>query len=389
MIGFVAGLCALSILPTTPALPLAVNAGAYTLTAVGGLPGVAAEWLAPALAGCGRPVIEGRSGNPSEALDLPNAASVSAEMRAVAAAAGIDVARPNAAGVDEEPTPDALGITFIRDITASPEDLVGEPVLVAGEYAGIEPYDESPLQGVRRSAGMDWILRDATGEIFLTEATDTPMEVTLDPAYSKGRRVKVTGVVRASGNGTPYIQPTGVYRWRGERGAFCGLEKVEEEEALPDVGIGIRLIFVNDTDSPITLMYPAGIDHDVIVSRDGVEVWRLSRSSMPLGSWGQVEVLPQRPMAGEPPSAVERPTLSRSGAPFPRGGRDQDWRATWHQDGAPNVWPQERSSSRVYVDYWAFVDNDGNPVEAGVYEIQGVISRRIFSYPLRFRVEPQ
>jgi len=278
------------------------------------------------------------------------------------AAAQIVAASGFPAPSEEVAPPSEDEITRIADVLADCEYLNQKRVVLSGEFAGTIPGALSPLANVQRVDGMDLILRDATGEIFFSALPKpekpqypwdpVPPPPPTDPENDLGKRIIVVGEVRISSTHQPYILARGAFRRVGERGAFCGLETMapdpEHEGALP-----VRLIFCNDTAEPITLMYPAGVTHDIIVTSDGREVWRLSRTQRP----GPGEVTPRQEIV-PPLDANEEP----------------------RQEFIPgNAW-------RVYVDYWGFVDDNGDRVQPGPYQVQGVISRRIYTMPLTIQV---
>ena len=75
----------------------------------------------------------------------------------------------------------------IGDINSDPAGYVGKTVTVSGEYRGWEAGHGSPP--VTRS---DWVLKDATGAIYVTGMALSGF----DPVTDVGKKVTVYGVVR-------------------------------------------------------------------------------------------------------------------------------------------------------------------------------------------------
>ena len=84
----------------------------------------------------------------------------------------------------------------IGDIVANPAAYAGRTVLLSGEYRGWEAGYSSPP--VTRS---DWILKDATGGIYVTGKAPSGF----DPAKDIGKKVTVQGTVRVK-DGKAYIE---------------------------------------------------------------------------------------------------------------------------------------------------------------------------------------
>ena len=79
------------------------------------------------------------------------------------------------------------GRVTIGDINSDPAGYVGKTVTVSGEYRGWEAGHGSPP--VTRS---DWVLKDATGVIYVTGMAPSGF----DPAADVGEEVTVYGIVR-------------------------------------------------------------------------------------------------------------------------------------------------------------------------------------------------
>lgn len=98
---------------------------------------------------------------------------------------------------------DPHAVTVARILAGSAgED--GTVVLLVGRFQGWRPGPGGPAtqQGppVTRS---DWALDDGTGSIYVTGAAPT-----LDPTRDMGQSVRVTGTLRHTKDGRPYLEAT-------------------------------------------------------------------------------------------------------------------------------------------------------------------------------------
>jgi len=87
-------------------------------------------------------------------------------------------------------------ITLIGDINNNPSVYDGKSVTVIGEYRGWQ----SELGHGPPVTRSDWILRDETGEIYITGKSPR-----LDPIRDIGHNLLVTGIVKISKYNYPYI----------------------------------------------------------------------------------------------------------------------------------------------------------------------------------------
>ncbi|MFH1381957.1 MAG: hypothetical protein ABIH70_03590 [Chloroflexota bacterium] len=87
------------------------------------------------------------------------------------------------------------GDLTIAAITTNPAQYEGKTVTLNGEYWGWEGGYGSPP--VTRS---DWLLKDATGAIYVTGWAPA----VFDPVNDRGKNISVSGVVKVK-NGTAYI----------------------------------------------------------------------------------------------------------------------------------------------------------------------------------------
>lgn len=301
------------------------------------------------------------------------------------------------------PVPDYLKVA---DVLAAPHVWQpGDVVELRGEYRGNRARPWRPLSGVEAPRATDWILGDETGEIYVHNApskeyyndwtwhVDDPRVAPqldagtisspvllysrpevgdrsefLHPEWTYGKRVIVRGQVVRHDSGLVTIAPVEIYKWQTDRGVFCVLET----EGPPQSGEGrgqmlLRMILKNDTAFPLHLAHASGFKYDFIVEKDGREVWRWSRhQGLSEGlSWLTINDDSWRPGPNSP--RVDRSVTTAT----PHEGNRAANRSTIPPD-----------NSVVYTAYWPLEDNDGRPVEPGVYQIYGFISHRVFTYPV-------
>jgi hypothetical protein len=95
------------------------------------------------------------------------------------------------------PTPVVVLNTTTSEILKDPVAYIEKEITILGEYRG---WQSEEVYGppVTRS---DWVLRDESGEIYVTGKLPR-----LDPVKDLGKPVKVKGVVRIGINSRPYIE---------------------------------------------------------------------------------------------------------------------------------------------------------------------------------------
>jgi hypothetical protein len=93
------------------------------------------------------------------------------------------------------PSPPLPTEATIGDIRATPGAYEGKVVTIEGKYEGWKAGFGSPP--VTRS---DWLVQDATGWLYVTGKP-----AGLDPLGDVGRPIKVTGLVRITKDGEPYL----------------------------------------------------------------------------------------------------------------------------------------------------------------------------------------
>ncbi len=101
--------------------------------------------------------------------------------------------------------PAAIKLTTVIAILENLETSKGDMVQLEGTFLGFRPDPDSPScrPGPPKTRS-DWAFRDATGCIYVTGL------YRLDPVRDIGARIYVTGYVRVTNNGQPYIQATGM-----------------------------------------------------------------------------------------------------------------------------------------------------------------------------------
>ena len=112
-------------------------------------------------------------------------------------------------GITLPPATPSLAFTrVVQDILADPNAFEGQPVSVVGYYRGWDLLGEAgSAPPVTRS---DWVVRDETGAIYVLAGLAVEGEINLNPGSTQDttRVVRVTGVVRVTDAGQPYIEPT-------------------------------------------------------------------------------------------------------------------------------------------------------------------------------------
>lgn len=97
---------------------------------------------------------------------------------------------------EPEPEPVSILNPTISEIIEDPTAYIGKEAAIAGEYRGWQS-EEGYGPPVTRS---DWVIRDESGEIYVTGKLPG-----FDPVKDIGKNIKVKGVVKIDRNGRPYI----------------------------------------------------------------------------------------------------------------------------------------------------------------------------------------
>jgi len=164
---------------------------------------------------------------------------------------------PLAAGCQQTtPLPSPPAITSIGDIRAAPTAYEGEVVTIEGKYQGWQGGFGPPP--VTRS---DWLVQDASGWLYVTGKP-----AGLDPLSDIGRPVKVTGLVRITKNGEPYLDAQEIETEAGKASALLLLqidlrekqlaaptaERLEQMKAMGmrTENLGLQRIFIHLAQEP-------------------------------------------------------------------------------------------------------------------------------------------
>jgi hypothetical protein len=243
-------------------------------------------------------------------------------LRLVATALGADIAwdqqhrRVYVQAVSREP----VTAVTITDLVARPYDWLGRVVLVVGEYRGWEP---SPFSVATRNGApvsrRDWVLRDATGEVYCRGDVNVETPFPLTPYSNVGNRIAVAGVVKVAKEGFPFLEPREVVELTNPEGVVCTVS-TSRRAYVEGEDVRIRLRVANPFGSPVDLEAKPGPRHDLVLrDRDGAEVWRLSKVSPPEPAGGrlalgpgeaeQVEEIWSPGSAGSPPLPPGRYTV--------------------------------------------------------------------------------
>jgi len=154
------------------------------------------------------------------------------------------------------PSPTPQDRPSIGDIRVAPETYEGRVVTIEGEYLGWKGGYGSPP--VTRS---DWLVQDATGWLYVTEKP-----AGLDPLHDVGYSIEVTGLVRLTKDGEPYLYAQEIETQVEKSSALLLLqidlrrkqmanpipERLEQMKAMGmrTKNLGIQRIFIHFTDEP-------------------------------------------------------------------------------------------------------------------------------------------
>jgi hypothetical protein len=102
----------------------------------------------------------------------------------------------------------AASLTQIAtDILADPKGFEGRSVTLVGYYRGWDLLGEvGSGPPVTRS---DWVIRDGGGAIYVRAGLAVEGDIPLNPGSREDTEkvLRVTGIVRVTGEGRPYIEP--------------------------------------------------------------------------------------------------------------------------------------------------------------------------------------
>ena len=179
---------------------------------------------------------------------------------------------------EDQRAPEAMTVV---DVLKRADDLLGKPVLVQGEYLGWAGGGLSPATShgppVTRS---DWVLRDATGEIYCAAQGEVQRDIELGPLQSRGRRIEVEGIVAMAEQDFPYLQPRTIRALSGLPGVTRTI-RTDKIEYKPGETVRLTLRLANPLAEALTLPFSSGQRYDFVVTNEaGVEVWRWSHDRM-------------------------------------------------------------------------------------------------------------
>lgn len=100
--------------------------------------------------------------------------------------------------------------SIVQDILSNPEGYSGQEVVIVGYYRGWNLLGEASGQSpVTRS---DWVIKDNSGAIYVSAEGDWLGDAGFVPGSldDTTKVLRVTGVVRLTSTGQPYIEPTQV-----------------------------------------------------------------------------------------------------------------------------------------------------------------------------------
>jgi len=137
--------------------------------------------------------------------------------------AAVLLALPLVAGCQPAtPSPSPPAKASIGDIRMTPTDYEGQVVTIEGEYQGWTGGFGSPP--VTRS---DWLVQDASGWLYVTGKP-----AGLDPLADVGQPIKVTGLVRITDDGEPYLYAQEIEIEVGKASALLRLQIDLREQQL-------------------------------------------------------------------------------------------------------------------------------------------------------------
>jgi hypothetical protein len=216
-------------------------------------------------------------------------------LRLVAQALGTDIAwdQPRRRVYLQTGPGGPLAPATIRDLMERPDDWAGRLVMLVGEYMGWQPSPFSP--GTRNGVPVsqrDWVLRDATGEIYCRGDVRAAAPLALTPYSNVGRRLVVAGVAKLSRAGFAFLEPREIAEQPPPLGLVCTVT-TSRRVYVEGEALRIRLKVANPFSAAVRLTCRAGPEYDLTVrDREGKEVWRLSLASPPAPSPSAVTLQP-------------------------------------------------------------------------------------------------
>jgi hypothetical protein len=207
-------------------------------------------------------------------------------------------------------------LTTIAALLERPHEWAGRLVLLIGEYLGWQPSPFSPAtRNGTPVSRCDWVLRDATGEIYCRGDVRVPAPFALSPYSNVGRRLMVAGVAKVARSGFIFVEPREMAEPPPPDGLICTVTTSRRTFAEGEP-LRIRLRLANPFSAPVRLTSRGPCDHEIVIrNREGKEVWRLSTASPP---GPPPHVLDLAPGDGRQVEEVWHPSWA-GGAPLPPG----------------------------------------------------------------------
>jgi len=166
----------------------------------------------------------------------------------------------------------------VRDLEQFPFDWQGRLVQMTGEYRG---WSASPLYALTAGgppvSWRDWVLRDATGEVYCRGDVAVPPPFPLEPYANLGRRLTVTGVAKVAEKGFAFVEPRRLEAVAAPEGIVCSVE-TDRRVYAPGEEMHVRVTVRNPFAEPFRIEYaPGAPPYDIVVHGEGgEEVWRWS-----------------------------------------------------------------------------------------------------------------
>ncbi|MFQ6133768.1 MAG: BsuPI-related putative proteinase inhibitor [Armatimonadota bacterium] len=187
----------------------------------------------------------------------------------------------------------------IGDIVKKPKDYDGKPVRLRGEYLGWSGSGLDRATSQKPVTRNDWVLRDATGEIYCAAGGAARSDVALQPMSSYGRRLEVVGTVQISRWDFPYIRPQTITAVQGLEGLTCTV-RTDKRAYEPGEQVRFELRLANPFEEVVQLVFPSGQRYDFVVrNEEGQEVWRWSVGRFFTMAIGTEQLAPDEPRTHE------------------------------------------------------------------------------------------
>ncbi|MCG2738718.1 MAG: hypothetical protein L6300_00570 [Syntrophaceae bacterium] len=100
--------------------------------------------------------------------------------------------------------------SIVQDILSNPKNYAGKEVVIVGYYRGWNLLGEA--RGRSPVTRSDWVIKDNSGAIYVSAGGEWEGDVSLAPGSLEDTKkvLRLTGFVRLTAEGQPYIEPTQV-----------------------------------------------------------------------------------------------------------------------------------------------------------------------------------